>query len=65
MGIDDEEVTPLSGTDKEPNDPGSGAPGVRRRLTMSNHGQPGVPCKHLLGAPAAEYCWEGRSDEEA
>ena len=34
----------------EPNDPGSGAPGVFRTSTMRNHGQPGVPCKHLLGA---------------
>jgi hypothetical protein len=38
-----------------PNDQGSGAPGVRRNPAMSNHGQPGVPCKPLLGAKHRPY----------
>ena len=31
-----------------PDDPGPGAPGVRRSPTRSDHGQPGDSCKPLL-----------------
>ena len=32
-----------------PDDPGSGAPGIRPTRTMRIHGQPGVRCKPLSG----------------
>jgi hypothetical protein len=44
------------GNGPRPNDPGSGAPGGRLGRMMRIYGQPGVPCKPLLGWVMRRTC---------